>query len=202
MTEPKPFKPEGISPPAFWSALTAADVETLAAQNGGRFFAGAEVVAVARRCRFGFPQTVVSSPLTRDIKPFPTLFWLTCPFLKRRCGELESMRKIAELAKILSSMPEEVARYHASYAEARLSLVPPDTRRALQSSSPAIFAVVAESGVGGADRSRGAFAPKCLHLHTAAWLGMGRHPASKWLEAEIGALECASGVCRPPAKEA
>ena len=111
MAEAAEFKPEGISPPAFWNALKESDAAALAAQNKGRAFGEADVLAVARRCRFGFPQVVVSAPLSRGMKPFPTLFWLTCPFLKRRCGELESMQKIAELEKLFASMPDDVARY-------------------------------------------------------------------------------------------
>ena len=171
------------------------DAAVLAVQNKGRAFGEADVLAVARRCRFGFPQAVVSAPLSRGMKPFPTLFWLTCPFLKRRCGELESMQKIAELEKLFASMPEDIARYHADYAALRLSLIPDGAKRALEREYPAMFAVLAESGVGGINYSGGCCAPKCLHLQTAAWLGMGAHPAAAWLEAEIGPLECASGSC-------
>lgn len=195
MAEAAEFKPEGISPPAFWNALKEGDASALAVQNRGRAFGEADVLAVARRCRFGFPQVVVSAPLSRGMKPFPTLFWLTCPFLKRRCGELESMQKIAELEKLFASMPDDVARYHADYAALRLSLIPDGAKRALEREKPAMFAVLAESGVGGINYSGGCCAPKCLHLQTAAWLGMGAHPAAAWLEAEIGPLECSTGSC-------
>lgn len=188
-------KPEGDALPAFWSALREIDLETLALQNKGRAFSVSHVLAVACRCGFGYPQVVVSSPLSRSLTPFPTLFWLTCPFLKRRCGELESQQKIAELEKIFSSMPDQIERYHADYAEMRLSLVPEETRRELSRAHPSIFAVLAGSGVGGIDYAGGCPAPKCLHLQTAAWLGMGRHPAESWLAAEIGPLECHSGSC-------
>ena len=142
MAEAAEFKPEGISPPAFWNALKEGDASALAAQNKGRAFGEADVLAVARRCRFGFPQVVVSAPLSRGMKPFPTLFWLTCPFLKRRCGELESMQKIAELEKLFASMPDDVARYHADYGALRLSLIPDGAKRALERENPAMFAVL------------------------------------------------------------
>lgn len=195
MTEAAEFKPEGISPPAFWSALEDGDAAVLAAQNKGRAFGEAGVIAVAHRCRFGFPQAVVSAPLSRGGKPFPTLFWLTCPFLKRRCGELESMQKIAELEKLFAAMPEEVALYHADYAALRFSLIPDGAKRALEDENRAMLAVLAESGVGGINFAGGCCAAKCLHLQTAAWLGMGRHPAASWLASEIGPLECSDGYC-------
>ena len=195
MAQTTEFKPEGVSPPAFWDALKKGDAEALALQNKGRAFGESDVLAVARRCRFGFPQAVVSAPLSRGMKPFPTLFWLTCPFLKRRCGELESMQKIAELEKLFASMADDVARYHADYAALRFSLIPEEAKRALAGENPAMLAVLAESGVGGINYAGGCCAPKCLHLQTAAWLGMGRHPAAAWLESEIGPLECSSGTC-------
>ena len=195
MAESNTREPEGISPPAFWSALKESDAAALAVQNKGRAFGESDVLAVARRCRFGFPQAVVSAPLSRGMKPFPTLFWLTCPFLKRRCGELESMQKIAELEKLFASMPEDIERYHADYAALRLLLIPDGAKRALENENPAMFAVLAESGVGGINYAGGCCAPKCLHLQTAAWLGMGRHPAAAWLESEIGLLECPAGSC-------
>ncbi len=156
-----------------------------------------DVLAIVRRCRFGFPQAVVSSPLSRDMRPFPTLFWLTCPYLKRRCGELESLHKISALEKIFSSMADKVAHYHAYYAALRLSLVPVSAREALERSNPAMLAAIAESGVGGIDyvAAGGRCAPKCLHLQTATWLGLGEHPAADWLASEIGELECSTGTC-------
>lgn len=195
MTDTKELKPEGKPLPAVWSALREGDAESIALQNKNRPFVESRVIAVALRCGFGFPQVVVSSPLSRTLTPFPTLFWLTCPFLKRRCGELESRQKIAELEKIFSSMPELIERYHADYAEMRLSLVPEDVRLELARTNPSIFEVLAKSGVGGINYSGGCPAPKCLHLQTASWLGMGRHPAESWLAAEIGALECSTGSC-------
>ena len=181
MAEAAEFKPEGISPPAFWNALKESDASALAVQNKGRAFGEADVLAVARRCRFGFPQVVVSAPLSRGMKPFPTLFWLTCPFLKRRCGELESMQKIAELEKLFASMPDDVARYHADYAALRLSLIPDGAKRALERENPAMFAVLAESGVGGINYSGGCCAPKCISRRPrgSAWALIPRLRGSK-----------------------
>ena len=145
MAESNTREPEGISPPAFWSALKEGDAAALAVQNRGR-------TSRIRRPRsraalpLRLPQAVVSAPLSRGMKPFPTLFWLTCPFPQgRRCGELESMQKIAELEKLFASMPEDIARYHADYAALRLSLIPDGAKRALESENPAMFAVLAEA---------------------------------------------------------
>ena len=43
---------------------------------------------VIRICRYGYPQVIENSPVV-DGKPFPTLFWLTCPFLVKSISRLE-----------------------------------------------------------------------------------------------------------------
>lgn len=189
------IKPGESALPAFWSPLTERDEETLRAQNGGRAFDIASAVAAARRCRFGFPQAVVSYPLSFDGRPFPTLFWLTCPFLKRRCGELESAQKIAELEALFAVKGEETAAWHERYAALRLSLVDAGDVERLKSARPTMYAVLAESGVGGICWRTNPFAAKCLHLQTAAWFGLGYHPAEQWLVSELGELECQDARC-------
>ncbi len=44
---------------------------------------------VAVRCRYGCPVVIASAPLWKG-KPFPTVFWLTCPVLSKAVGTLES----------------------------------------------------------------------------------------------------------------
>ena len=41
-----------------------------------------------------------------DISVFPTLFWLTCPYLKRVVGQLESKAAINELQQRIAEDPE------------------------------------------------------------------------------------------------
>ena len=188
----KKLKPEEISLPAFWSGVSESDVESLAKQMKKRKFDASSVIAVAKRCKSGFPQVIVSSPLSRSGSPFPTLFWLTCPFLDRRCGELEAARLIAELEKLFERTPEAVRKMHKDYAALRLraagaSLTAPMSKKAVD--------VLSRLGVGGIDASVAPNAVKCLHLQTATWLGMGEHPARRWLAEKLGALECGEVRC-------
>ena len=59
----KKLKTEEISLPAFWSGVSESDVESLARQMKKRKFDASSVIAVAKRCKSGFPQVIVSSPL-------------------------------------------------------------------------------------------------------------------------------------------
>lgn len=185
-------KPEELTLPAFWSAKTGRDARVLAWQMRNRKFDSSTVIAVAKRCERGFPQVIVSSPVSRNGAPFPTLFWLTCPFLDRRCGELEAEHMIAELEELFSHIPSTVKAMHKKYAALRL--------RSAEAASVSFDGTkagkaVLELGAGGIDTKSAPNAVKCLHLQTATWLGMGEHPAEKWLIEKLGRLECGCGKC-------
>ena len=111
-----------ISLPTFWTPLSENDVILLRKRNRRRRFDISIVYAVAARCSFGFPQVLVCRPERKEGSPFPTLFWLTCPYLDRKCGELESLHKIRELEELFSTRPTEVARWHKEYALLRKSI--------------------------------------------------------------------------------
>jgi len=41
-------------------------------------------------CPYGFPMVIETEPFLVDGTPFPTLFWLTCPYLKEEISRMES----------------------------------------------------------------------------------------------------------------
>lgn len=79
-------------------------MEILAAQLGRKPSA---VVAVARRCFCNKPQVIVNDPLPKGkdglLTPFPTLFWLTCPYLVKSVDRLEAAGWIARLREEMLS---------------------------------------------------------------------------------------------------
>src|SRR5690606_36272105 len=131
-----------------WSPCTGRDHDVLRRQLG-RVPRG--VLAVARRCRYGAPQVIVSDPLPREedgrIRPFPTLFWLTCPYLVRAVGGLESQGHIAALQERLRTEPalaNEMAAAHRRHAQLRLAVADPGTLAAVRQGAPEQYRVVAE----------------------------------------------------------
>lgn len=186
--------PEVVCPPDFWSEPTERDKITLAAQNRGRRFDVATVSMIAVRCGHGFPQVVVCHPFLRG-EPFPTLFWLTCPYLDRKCGELESEQRISSLEEILSARSESVIAWHKEYIALRKSMLDPDKAQKLAAGSQGLLRFISETGVGGINFRDNPHAAKCLHLQAATWLGMRRHPASDWLEKLFSVLWCESARC-------
>jgi len=181
--------------PAFWTEVGKKDISVLRRQMRGRKFDASAVIAAARRCSHGCPQIIVSSPVSAFGVPFPTIFWLTCPFLDHRCGELESEQRISVLEAFFAAMPSAVEKMHQDYAALRLALIGGRKSPVLSGMSEGMRRVLTESGVGGINWREARQAVKCLHLQTATWLGMGAHPAGAWLAEKLGALDCADGRC-------
>ncbi len=114
---------------------------------------------VAHRCRYGYPQVIRVDPVVAG-RPFPTLYWLTCPFLRKEISRLEADGWVKRLEARMAASPELSAAMDAAHDRYRRA------RNALLPDAPT-DPVVTESlmhGIGGiADRRY----LKCLHLHVA-----------------------------------
>jgi hypothetical protein len=149
---------------------TAEDERVVQAQLGrpvrGRW-------AVARRCHLGVPMVIENHPRLEDGSPFPTLFWLTCPILIRRCSKLEAEGRMQEISQRLEADPalrQRLATAIARYRELRDS-----------------HEVVADAGAppgGSLERV------KCLHAHTAHQLAGPPNPVGALTLAETGWPDC------------
>ncbi|MDO5563166.1 MAG: DUF501 domain-containing protein [Synergistaceae bacterium] len=174
----------------------------MSAQNADRKFDMSLVYAVAKRCGAGYLQVLVCSPFSADIVPFPTLFWLTCPYLARKCGELESRQKISELESVFEQRESEVKRWHEEYSTLRAELVTPETEGTVKKKSESMWNSFVSSGAGGMNWRDAPSAVKCLHLQTAGYLGMGWHPAEDSLKSMLGNFECDNCICNSSQREA
>lgn len=183
-----------LCPDAFWSEPGESDIRVLAEQNAGRRFDVSVVRAIARRCAHGFPQVIVCHTFAGE-EPFPTTFWLTCPYLDRKCGELESQQQISRLEEVFTARRKDVLAWHQRYAALRESLIVPAKARQIAEKNLGLLKAVLGKGVGGINYCENPQAAKCLHLQTATWLGMKRHPASDWLAEKLGDLECDNVQC-------
>jgi len=187
------IKQEEIFPPVFWSELTESDKNVLLANSSSRKFDTDFVYEVARRCKHGFAQVLVCRPFMSEGTPFPTLFWLVCPFLDRRCAELEAEHKIPELERELEKYAEDVKQWHKEYATLRKKLTETADLSHIKNLE-AILKSFEKYGVGGINREKPCTA-KCLHLQTATMLGW-KHPLRDWLLSELGETECKCGDCK------
>ncbi len=136
---------------------------------------------VGARCRFGYPQVIVTAPALETAEPFPTLYWLTCPFLVRQVDAHESAGRGAQWAAKVASdkrLAELQAAADAEYRRLRA--------REMGGTDPC-------SGVGVAGQ-RDPLATKCLHAHTAALLAGIDDPAGAHVIGQTGDA-CADAEC-------
>lgn len=132
-----------------------------------------------------------------QIEVFPTLYWLTCPYLRREVALLEGEGLIAQFEERIQRDPDfasQVERNHRDYAARRLSLIPLEVQGRMQEEYPDRYQVLAESGVGGIRSPEGV---KCLHTHLADFMAHGDNV----IGAEVARLLnkplfCESGQCK------
>lgn len=179
-----------------WEPATDQDNQVIVKQLGRE---PRGVLGVAKRCTHGFPQVIVNRPIImeiEDISVFPTLFWLTCPYLKKVVGQLESKAAINELQQRIADQPtfaSQVEKDHQTYAELRQSLIPDEVLKALAKNYPNRLEVIVETGVGGI---RGRDGVKCLHTHLADFLAREDNVIGQGVYEELDCkMDCESGNC-------
>jgi exopolyphosphatase / guanosine-5'-triphosphate,3'-diphosphate pyrophosphatase len=119
---------------------------------------------VVARCADGHPLVIRNEPFDAEGRPFPTLFWLTCPAAVKAVSRLESDGAIGRLNEQIGSdeaFTAAVARAHEEYALERARGHP---------------GVEDQGGVGGTRTG-----VKCLHAHYANHLAGGDDPVGAWV---------------------
>ena len=142
---------------------------------------------VIRICRYGYPQVIENSPVV-DGKPFPTLFWLTCPFLVKSISRLEERGYIDLFEGKLKYDHRFRNRYlKAHHFERHLRKVklPPGLPKKLKEK-------LLKVGIGGIENPLGV---KCLHLHAADYLGGVPNPIGKEVLKLVEPMECSDNYC-------
>lgn len=158
--------------------ISRTDIEIVSNQLG-RSARG--IIGVEGRCQFSLPQVVKTASFIEAGKPFPTLFWLTCPVKIKAVARLEDEGWAGMLQAKLGQDPAlkaKLAQAHEEYKGLRHCL-------AEQDGHP-----VFKTGIGGV---KGIDGIKCLHAHYAHFLATGSNPigemVAKRLEATSG-LSC------------
>jgi hypothetical protein len=101
---------------------------------------------VACRCRHGFPAVSEQEALPADGTPFPTTYWLTCPWLAAAVSRLEAAGGVRRFSQAAAEDPE-LGRSLAEADAAQRRLRPE-----------------LDVGIGG---GRNPAQLKCLHAHAA-----------------------------------
>jgi hypothetical protein len=144
------------------------------------------VIEVPRRCTYGYPQVVTVYPLI-DATPFPTLYWLTCPYLHREIAALESGGMIGGIEEKIASDPqfkERVVRAHRSYIERRRGLLSDVDLAYIEERG--MLPALLKRGIGGIEDFSHV---KCLHLHAAHALA-AENPIGEIVLESLARREC------------
>ena len=179
------------------SPVFSGDIQELSARysdNKQRF--DSNIIAGCVRCKHGHIQALVCRPFSVKLRPFPTTFWLTCPYLIRRAGMIESLGGVRELEEYMTShrMLHEWRHYNYLHQVIRLRLIDKHSCRYIRKYHVHVFRSVMRSGIGGMKYGEG-ICVKCLHLQTASCLVLGRHPAREWLREKGLCGECQECIC-------
>lgn len=144
---------------------------------------------VAYRCSYGFPVVVESYPIL-DGKPFPTIYWLTCPHLRYQISKLESNGEISRFEKLLSNTPQMYAEHIAAHLKSRKKAI--DLAIAINAPT-SVAERLSVCGMGGITNFQHV---KCLHMHVAYHIGGIENPIGKMVLSEIKGVECTTKVCK------
>lgn len=178
-----------MSPLYVWSPKSR-DNDVLMYQMRGRSFEPAIALGVAKYCKWGMPQVLLCSPFFRG-KPFPTTFWLSCPYLVMLCSQMEASGGIKQLEEFLKNCVggKLWLDFNVKHALLRLSLLSDGEMKYLRRARKYVLDRLRRSGIGGIAR-RSEFNVKCLHLQVASWLALSKHPAEAWLKERLAVFEC------------
>lgn len=214
------FLSENQREPKGGSRLPTAMERAVVAMQLGRPLIG-KIVGVPRFCSYGLPQVISTYPvmwertrsdisgecgcgssvLKKAPKPFPTVYWLTCPHLREAVSALESQGMIGEVIERVETDEDFRGAHEAAnmrYAGQRMALVSDEDLERLKREAPNMVRVLKETGVGGVASLSGV---KCLHMHVADSLAGNSNPVGDMIVRRLdqaGArLECDRGRCVP-----
>ena len=166
--------------------VAGADAAVVAGQLGR---APRAMSAVAARCPFGFPAVVEDLPYDEAGRPFPTLYYCSCPTLVAAISTLESAGGVASWSSRLAAEPE-LARSAVNAARdsaaRRAELVDDDALTMVDGGASLA------TGVGGVTEVR---AVKCLHAHVAHALARPGYVLGDAILAEVTDPWCDDRRC-------
>ncbi len=169
-------------------SVVARDRAVLELQLGRAPHAISRVVA---RCPFGCPAAVEDLPYDAAGRPFPTLFYLTCPTLAAAVSRLEDaggVRRLSATVRDDSGLAASLADAERYERRRRRTLAA--RRAASQCDGGASLAL----GVGGV--RPGATGLKCLHAHAAHALARPGYSLGRLVLEEAGDSWCDDARCR------
>jgi hypothetical protein len=132
------------------------------------------ILAVLHRCQWGLPEVVLNYPLRADGRPFPDLFWLTCPALVKNIAHIEEQGWIKKLETLVQQDENLLKRFFAAQVAFQIfKLFLLQGELELPSSIKPVFF---KKWMAGTSK---VLKVKCLHAHFAFYCALGVNPIGK-----------------------
>lgn len=149
------------------------------------------ILAAAKRCSKGHVQVLLCKPFNRNNTPFPTSFWLTCPYLIKLASSIESNGGVKNLENFISNsgVKRQYFLYNIFHQVLRIKILGENKIFFLRKYKNKIFNDLIRTGIGGIKYNIN-LNVKCIHLQTASFLALGFHPAKVWLKSQGLCNEC------------
>ncbi len=144
------------------------------------------MIGVASMSPEGIPQVLKCLPIVEG-KPFPTLYWLSCPRIHKIIAQIEAQQFIKTLENEIipnnQQLQIDLLKAHKKYQWERLSLWD-ESLSVREDDFAKYLKVIADTGVGGlSDLLR----VRCLHMHYAHHLA-DYNPVGALIEKEFSSL--------------
>ena len=147
------------------------------------------VIKVIKYCPTNYPMIILVHPFSND-KPFPTIYWLSCPVIKEDIFKLEDTGYIEVLKRKKNQSKEfqkKLDNAHKRYSKVRVSLLDKDKLKRARQKSKDLFEMLKKSGVAGIREKEGI---KCLHGHYADYIISGDNPVGEEVAKKIDIPTC------------
>jgi len=164
--------------------------------NGRRF--DSSLIIDVKKCRFNRVQVIICKPLGKKFRPFPTSFWLVCPYLIKLAGKIEAGGGVKELENFLikNKLEKKWHEYNFLHQLKRLNLMNKNQAVFMRKFHRNIFRNLIRGGVGGIHYGFDSVNVKCLHLQTASFIALNHHPGAEWLKSKgLCPDTCCKQVC-------
>ena len=129
---------------------------------------------IARRCAYGYPAVTEQPPFTASGRPFPTTYYLTCPWLVAAISRLEADGGVARYRD--AAREDEALGASLAAADAEQRRLRPEL----------------DVGIAGTKEPG---AVKCLHAHAAFALARPGYDLGERILAEVGETWCPDERC-------
>jgi hypothetical protein len=175
--------------PLVYFTVTNKDADTISQQMRRRKFNSGMLLGIASRCLFGKPQVILCKSLHNGV-PFPNNFWLSCPFLVKMAGQLESLGGVKKLeAYIEENSKDDWEEYNRLHTKIRINLASKTELDTLKQKNMALYKRFCDDNIGiGGIKINKEVQVKCLHLQIASFISLGFHPGQDWFKDNIPLL--------------